>query len=187
MTKRPVWTDPQTGETFEVVTEEELGDLGDLEFRYTRPSDEPLTWDRGGLCTLQVAIMALNLQLIRGNVRNASGIYRRRVSGMNDAWAKLGIETLLKGKIKKEMKVFGFAFPGGPAIQGMSYLGVVLKESLKWVSLVFQIFRGAKLQKEIEEALRRAAIQTQRGLLRDQLNRAHNANSRLMEWVSTRR
>lgn len=159
-------------------------DLGDLHGRYTVPSAEKDGWDTHGLVSLNVAVMAVNMQLLRGSVKNTAAIHRRKVTAMKEALVKFGIVTALKkGSAQKE---FPIAFPGGPFVKGLTPFARAFKAALGWVVVVFQVWDVAKGQKEIEESIRRAGIQTQRSVIGGKMNQLHNVNSRLTRVVSTR-
>lgn len=159
-------------------------ELGDLHGRYTAPSEEKDEWETHGLVTLQVAIMAVNMQLLRGSVRNTAAIHRRKVTAMREALVKFGIvQALKKGASKTQLDL---PVPGGAFKVFPTPLAKALKSVLGWMATVFQVWEVQKGQREIEEALRRAGIQTQRSLLAGKLDQMHNANSRPLQIVSTR-
>jgi hypothetical protein len=159
-------------------------EVGDLHGRYTAPSAEKDGWDTHGLVSLNVAILAVNIQLLRGSVKNTAAIHRRKVTAMREALVKFGvIQALKKGASKTERAL---PIPGGAFKVLPTALATALKSVLQWAVLVFQVWEVQKGQREIEESIRRAAIQTQRSLLTGKMNRDHNVNSRLMRVVSTR-
>jgi len=156
------WTDPKTGETFEVI--EDL-DLGDFKQRYTAQSTEPDDWKVTGLMRLDLAVTAVYMQLLRGSVKNTAGIYRRKMDALKVAIAKGGIEWAVTKKLTKE----------------------AAKKVTELISTIVGIWRAAAVQAELEKAIRRAAIQTQRQVKAQAWNQTADGGSKPRGVVRTRR